>query len=69
MKKIIQLIVVLSIFVVGVGFYRGWFTVTREQEAVSHNIDVKLSVDTAKVRHDAETVKDGLKPGATHNDE
>ena len=68
MKKIIQLIIVLSIVVIGVGFYRGWFTVTRDHEAADHRIDVNLSVDTDKVQHDAETVKESLKMKDSHDE-
>lgn len=69
MTKLIRLIAVLAVIIVGLGFYRGWFTVTRDREAASHNIDVKLSVDTDKVKHDAETVTEGLKSKGSHNEE
>ena len=47
----------LVVSVVSIGFYRGWFTVSGGREAVSHKIDVNLTVDTDKVKADAETVK------------
>ncbi|MGB4712326.1 MAG: hypothetical protein WBH50_11170 [Fuerstiella sp.] len=68
MKKFVQLITVFAIIVLAVGLYRGWFAVTGEREEVSHNVDVKLSVDTEKVKHDAESVKKVLKP-QTSDDE
>ena len=68
MKKFCQAITLLAILVVGVGFYRGWFTLTGGREAVSHNIDVKLSVDTDKIKHDAGAVKSGSKTKDSHNE-
>lgn len=58
MKKICSLLTLLTVIVVSVGFYRGWFSVTGSREAVSQKVDVNLSVDTVKVKADAETVKD-----------
>jgi len=53
MKRFWLVTAVLAVLVVGVGFYRGWFTLTGGREAESDNIDVKLSVDTDKVKDDA----------------
>ena len=50
--------IVLAVIVVGLGFYRGWFTVSGNREAVSHKVDVNLTVDPDKVKEDAQTVKD-----------
>ena len=57
MKRICSLLTLLTVIVVSVGFYRGWFTVTSSREAVSHKVDVNLTVDTDKVKADADTVK------------
>ena len=69
MKRFCQVFTVLAIIVVALGFYRGWFSVTGEREEISHNVDVKLSVDTDKVKHDAESVKEKLTPGTSDDDE
>ncbi len=58
MKRFRSLLIVLAIIVVSLGFYRGWFAVTGGREAVSYKVDVNLTVDTEKVKADAETVKD-----------
>jgi cell division protein FtsX len=58
MKRFSSLLIVLVIIVVSLGFYRGWFTLSGRREAVSHKVDVNLTVDTDKVKEDAETVKD-----------
>lgn len=57
MQRFRSLLIVLAIIVVSLGFYRGWFTVSGGREAVSHKIDVNLTVDPDKVNEDAEAVK------------
>ncbi|MEJ7590035.1 MAG: hypothetical protein WKF77_00650 [Planctomycetaceae bacterium] len=69
MKRFCQVITVLAIIVVGLGFYRGWFTLTGGRDAESHQIEVKLSVDTDKVKHDAGAVIPGSKTKDLHNEQ
>jgi hypothetical protein len=61
MKRFIQLLIVLTILVIGIGFYRGWFAVSGDGGAGTGNVEVKLSVDTEKVRTDADAVRGGIK--------
>ena len=58
MRRFRSLLIVLVIGVAGIGFYRGWFTVSESREAVSHKVDVHVTVDPDKVKADAQTVKD-----------
>ena len=58
MKRSRSMLIVIVIIGVGLGFYRGWFTVSGSRETVSHKVDVNLTVDTDKVKEDAQTVKD-----------
>lgn len=58
MKRICSLLTVLTVIVVSIGFYRGWFSVSGGRETESNKVDVNLTVDTDKVKADAETVKD-----------
>ena len=58
MRRFRSLLIVLAIGVAGIGFYRGWFTVSESREAVSHKVDVHVTVDPDKVKADAQTVKD-----------
>ena len=58
MKRFRSWLIVVAIIVVSLGFYRGWFTVSGRREAVSHKVDVNLTLDTEKVKADAEAVKD-----------
>jgi hypothetical protein len=61
MKRFCQLLTVLTVLVAGTGFYRGWFTVSGDDGAGTGNVEVKLSVDTEKVKTDADAVKGGIK--------
>jgi hypothetical protein len=61
MKKICSVLTLLTVIVVSVGFYRGWFSMSGSREAVSHKVDVNLTVDPHKVKEDAEAVKDKAK--------
>ena len=67
MKRFWLVIAVLAVIVAGVGFYRGWFTLTGGREAESQHIDVKLSVDTDKVKHDAAAFTQGSKTEGSNN--
>jgi hypothetical protein len=47
--------------VVAFGFYLGWFKLSQHQEAATNKVDVKFTVDRAKIKHDVEN--------AAHNTE
>lgn len=58
MKKLLVVLVVLAILVIGVGFYRGWFTLSSpDAEKGSNKVNINLTVDPDKAKEDAETVK------------
>lgn len=56
MKRLFWSIIVFAVCVVSLGFFRGWFSLSSNRETESHRIDVQLSVDTDKVKQDAEVV-------------
>jgi uncharacterized protein YxeA len=59
MKRILVIFVVLVLCVVGVGFYRSWFTVTSpSSDTETNKVNVSVTVDPDKVKEDAEMVKD-----------
>ena len=60
MKKFCQVLTVLALVVVGIGFYRGWFSVSGDRASGTGKAEVKLSVDSEKVKHDAGAVADGI---------
>ncbi|MFM9964886.1 MAG: hypothetical protein ACKV2Q_27090 [Planctomycetaceae bacterium] len=61
MRRFRLFLIVFATIVISLGFYRGWFALSGSREAVSHKVDVNLSVDTEKVKADAESVKDKAK--------
>ncbi len=59
MNRLFGILIVLVICFAAVGFYRGWFTVSsRSPDAASQKVDINLSVDPAKMKADAESVKE-----------
>jgi hypothetical protein len=59
MKKFITVVTVLVILIVGVGFFRGWFALSRPApEAGSNMVNIKLATDPDKMKQDARAVKD-----------
>ena len=58
MKRIVASLIVLTIIVVSLGFYRGWFAVSGGRRAESQQLDVSLTVDPDKVKADTEAVKE-----------
>lgn len=57
MKKFCTLLTLLVIIVIAFGFYRGWFAVSGGREDAGEKVDVKLTVDTEKVKADAGLLK------------
>ena len=68
MKRFCLLLTVLTVLLVGIGFYRGWFAVSGDGGAGTGNIEVKLSVDTEKVKQDTDAVKDSIKGKEPQNE-
>jgi hypothetical protein len=59
MRKLIGILVVIAIFVVGLGFYRGWFTLSSSNpEADADKVSVNVTVDRGKMKEDAKSVKE-----------
>jgi len=66
MKRIFPILLVLVAGVVGVGFYRGWFTVSSDRDVVTEKVDVHLSVDKAKIKEDVEEAEEKVKEEIDH---
>ena len=59
MKRLVTVLFAISILVVGLGFYRGWFALSRSApEAGSNKVNINLATDPDKMKQDAEIVKD-----------
>ena len=62
MRSLIKLLVVLSILLVGIGFYRGWFSLSSSQpDAESDKVNVNVSVDKGKIKSDVKKVERQVK--------
>ena len=58
MKKLSALIAI-TILVVGLGFYRGWFALSRPAaDAGSNTVNINLAADPDKMKQDAKMVTD-----------
>ncbi len=59
MKRLGAVLIVIAILVVGLGFYRGWFTLSRPAaDAGSNKVNINLAADPDKIKQDVEVVKD-----------
>jgi len=58
MKKLGAVLAVLAILFVGVGFYRGWFALSRPADAGSNKVNINLATDPDKMKQDAQALKD-----------
>jgi cell division protein FtsX len=59
MKKLGAVLAVLVILVVALGFYRGWFALSRPaSDAGSNQVNINLAADPDKMKQDAQAVKD-----------
>jgi len=59
MRRLSAVLVVIAILVIGLGFYRGWFAVSRTaSDAGSNKVNINLAADPEKMKQDAAIVKD-----------
>jgi hypothetical protein len=62
MRFFIKLLIVLLLCLIGIGFYRGWFSVSRPNpEPDGSKVSVKMSVDKKKIRSDVQKVEKKVK--------
>ncbi len=58
MKRLLAVVIVLAILVIGVGFARGWFTLSNSgANSGSNKVNVNLTVDPDKMKEDAAAVQ------------
>ena len=59
MKKLSAVLIAIALLVVGVGFYRGWFALSRPAaDAGSNQVNINLATDPDKIKQDAKLVTD-----------
>lgn len=56
MRKFLGRLVILALIVVGVGFYRGWFDVSVNDQPDQTNVE--LTIDKKRIKQDAEVVSE-----------
>lgn len=57
----IRSLVLLVLCLVGVGLYRGWFSFSQPaQDPQNHKVNLSVSVDTQRLKADAELVKEKI---------
>ena len=56
MKKLVVVVVLLLATVAGLGFYRGWFSLSTEN--TDHKPSATITVDKDKIREDEQKSKD-----------
>jgi hypothetical protein len=57
-------VMLLIIAIVGVGFYRNWFVVSTHDSPESEKLDLKISVDKAKIKEDTKKATEMTKEEA-----
>ena len=59
MKLLSAVLIAIAILVVGLGFYRGWFALSRPApDAGSNKVNINLATDPDKMKQDAKIVTD-----------
>ena len=61
MNRFISVVLILIILVVCVGFFRGWFSMTTNNEPLTEKLDVLFQVDRDKLKQDANAVEEKTK--------
>lgn len=56
MRKFLGTLVILAMIVVAVGFYRGWFGVSAEDQPGQTNVELKI--DKNRIKQDAEAASE-----------
>jgi hypothetical protein len=59
MNRLFGVLIVLAIIVVGVGFYRGWFALSRSApDSESNKVNINLATDPDKMKQDAQMISE-----------
>jgi hypothetical protein len=61
MFSLLRWLVILALCVVGIGFYRGWFSFSKPQpEAQGGKVDISVTFDKGKANADLKKVEEKL---------
>ena len=62
MRLVLKLLVVSAICFVGIGFYLGWFSLSKPStDAEGNKVNVNVSVDKDKMKSDVKNAKEKIK--------
>lgn len=67
MRKFLGTLVILAAIVVGVGFYRGWFDVSTDDQSSETNVELKIDKD--KIKQDAEAASEKARELTSQNND
>jgi len=60
MGKVLLVLLVLVVIVAGLGFYQGWFSFLTTRDRETGNTEIRLKIDEAKMKTDAERARKKL---------
>ena len=58
MGRVINTILFLALCLAGVGFFRGWFSLSSQTDPETEKVNVNLTIDTTKVKADTEFLRE-----------
>jgi hypothetical protein len=62
MRSLIKVLVVLLICLVGIGFYRGWFSLSSPNpDAGDDKVNINMTVDKGKMKSDVKKAEEKVK--------
>ena len=61
MNRLLSFILIILVLGLGVGFFRGWFSMSSNKEAVGDRLNVNFRVDADKMKQDANTLEEKTK--------
>ena len=60
--RLFMFMIILLMVIIGVGFYRGWFTFTTEhKDGADNKVGVKVEIDKDKIQADAEAARNKVR--------
>lgn len=65
MRKFLGTLVILAMIVAGVGFYRGWFGVSTDDQPGETNVELKIDKD--RIKQDAAAASEKAREMASDN--
>ncbi len=61
MNRLLSFILIILVVAVGVGFFRGWFSMSTNKEVIGNKLDVNFKLDADKMKKDANALEEKTK--------